>query len=60
VKDFIKQTYTFMYENSDGKTVIHEVDGDKTWPELLDEFIDFLRGAGFSITEESLKEWGNE
>ena len=33
-----------------------QIDGDRTWPAILEDFVNFLRGAGFQITEEMIAE----
>jgi very-short-patch-repair endonuclease len=43
------ERYTFTFENSSGKSVCMELDGDKhqTHDQVLSAFTDFLRGTGF-------------
>ena len=40
----------------DKETVTVEVNAsDISWPDLVEKFIQFLRGCGYSITDEDLK-----
>ena len=38
----------------DGSRLEMTIDADNTWPEVLDEFVNFLRGCGYIIDEEDL------
>lgn len=33
-----------------------QINGDRTWPEILEDFVCFLRGCGFIITDEMIAE----
>ena len=33
------------------------MNGDATWMEVVTKFVDFLRGAGYSVTEEDVSQY---
>ena len=47
---------TFQYTDADDcvsgdhpRTITHEIANIETWPEILDQFYDFLKGLGFML-----------
>lgn len=50
-------TMTFSIRNDKDETATQltmQINGDRTWPHILEEFVCFLRGAGFIITDEMI------
>ena len=41
--------FTIAYSTGEGKELILHLSGVLTWPELQDQFNDFLRGIGYII-----------
>lgn len=48
-------TFTFTYADEDG-TIITLTTTAVTWPEVTENFLQFLRGCGYTISE---KDWIN-
>jgi len=50
----------FIKMDDDGEAIEIKVDGDKTWDQLTEDFIRFLKGCGYQITHDDIADYLQE
>ena len=53
MNDLMKNTWTFAHTDCEGVTTTSSFEAD-TWPRALQQFVNFLKGAGFAVYGESI------